>query len=647
MRRPALVVVWVLELWLALLLALVALAWIWSGSEGSLARSLQLANRFLPQGQQLLSEDVRGSLRAGGQIARLRWSMAGLSVEAQRVDVRWDPWELLSGRLRVQQLQVADLTIEDRRPASAEPLQDLVLPWHFDIALAVERLQWIGPPELRITDIRARYGHDGLQHVLRVDSAQFAQGRYQGDASLLARAPLTLTLDVNGKFDVPLGPRKIPLDARVTVRGPLARGTEPLHIVADLQPGATGAGPAAAAQAMRAHVRARILPWAPQPVVDGQARYSQLDLSALWPGAPRTRLSGEAQVQPRGSQWLARVQVDNTLPGPWDKALLPVTQARAVVVYAQGGWTIESLQAQAAGGTLDLQGHIATGTGASRGPDWQARASWSGINPALAHSQLAPARLGGTADARGDGQAVAFTASVAPTGVQPAASPLAGLRLQRASAQGRWVDGWLRLTDMQLHTDDASLQGPLDIQPASRSASGQLQLVVPGAQGQLGGKIAPREGAGSLALDVTDAARLTSWVRRLPRLSDAMALPDLRGKADLALQWQGGWQDLRDGLGSSTRVQATLRVPSLALHTPGQGAAPVLRVQDARLVLAGTAAALTLTSSGQLLRDTQVFTLQGLARGGRLPQGDWRLGVETLQAQLKDLETGRSPCKRP
>jgi hypothetical protein len=34
------------------LLALAALAWIWSGSEGSLARSLQLANRFLPQGQQ-------------------------------------------------------------------------------------------------------------------------------------------------------------------------------------------------------------------------------------------------------------------------------------------------------------------------------------------------------------------------------------------------------------------------------------------------------------------------------------------------------------------------------------------------------------------------------------------------------------------
>ena len=40
MRRPVLLVVWVLELWLAVVLALAALAWIWSGSAGSLAQAL-------------------------------------------------------------------------------------------------------------------------------------------------------------------------------------------------------------------------------------------------------------------------------------------------------------------------------------------------------------------------------------------------------------------------------------------------------------------------------------------------------------------------------------------------------------------------------------------------------------------------------
>ena len=71
MRRAGLLVVWVLELWLVLLLALAALVWIWSGSEGSLAQALPWATRFLPGGQQLVAEDVRGSVRAGRPLATI------------------------------------------------------------------------------------------------------------------------------------------------------------------------------------------------------------------------------------------------------------------------------------------------------------------------------------------------------------------------------------------------------------------------------------------------------------------------------------------------------------------------------------------------------------------------------------------------
>ena len=643
MRRPALLVVWVLELWLALLLALVALVWIWSGSEGSLAQALPWAGRFLPNGQQLVADEVRGSVRAGGQMARLRWSMPGLSVEGRDVEVRWDLWALLSGRVSLPQLQAAEVRVEDRRPASSEPLTELVLPMQVDVMLAIDRLRWIGPPEVQVTGLRGHYGYDGMQHALRVDSAQFAQGRYQGKASLLARAPLTLALEASGRVEVPLGPQKMLLDAAASLHGPLTRDAGPMQLTADLQPAAGSPGAAGGGvQAMRAHVTARILPWAAQPVVEAQARYSQLDLAVLWPDAPRTRLNGTAQVQPRGTQWQARVDLSNALPGPWDKGLLPVAQARASLAHTPGGWIVESLQAQAAGGQLDLQGRVADGAGSALARDWQALAQWTAINPALAYSTLAPARLGGSVDARSDGRSVRFSVAVQPAGVQPAASPLAGLRLQRANARGSWADGWLRLAELQVQTDDALLQGPLDIQPASRSASGQVQFTLPGAQGRLDGKIAPREGAGSLALDIADTTRLSAWLRRLPFLAEPSEWPDLRGKADLALQWQGGWQDLQDGLGSSTRVQATLRTPALALHTPQSGNVPALRVRDARLTLAGTAADLTIASTGQLLRDTQTLTLQAQARGGRLPQGDWRFAVDTLQAGLQGPpETGR------
>jgi translocation and assembly module TamB len=640
MRRPALLVVWVLELWLVLLLALAALAWIWSGSEGSLAQALPWAKRFLPVGQQLVADDVRGSVRAGGQVARLRWSMAGLSVEGRGVNVRWDFWDLVSGRIRLPQLEADELVVEDRRPASPEPLTELVLPLPFDVALAIGRLRWIGPPEVLVTGIRGQYAYDGTHHALRLDSAQFAQGRYRGKVSLLARSPLTLALDASGRVEVPLGPQKMLLDAQAALRGPLARSAGPLQLTADLQPAAGSPGATGGAQGMRAHVTARILPWAAQPVVDAQARYRQLDLSVLWPDAPSTRLDGSAQVQPRGTQWQARVDLDNTLPGPWDKGQLPVSQARAVVAHTPGGWVIESLQAQAAGGSFDLQGRLAEGTGSALARTWQARAQWTGINPALAYSPLAAARLGGNLDARSDGRSLAFNMAVQPAGVQPPASPLAGLRLQRATARGSWADGWLRLAEMQLQTDDAWVQGPLDIQPASRSANGQVQITLPGAQGRLEGKIAPREGTGSLALDISDTTRLSAWLRRLPVRAQPLALPDLRGKADLALQWQGGWQDLQDGLGSNTRVQATLRIPALALHTSPAGTEPALRVRDTRITLAGTAANLTLASSGQLLRDAQTVTLQAQARGGRLPQGDWRFAVDTLRADLNGPRDG-------
>jgi translocation and assembly module TamA len=92
MRRPALLVLWVLELWLALALALAALAWIWSGSEGSLAQALQWPNRLLPPTSSCRPTDVtRQPARRRPDRRRCAGRRADLSVEAQRVDVRWEP----------------------------------------------------------------------------------------------------------------------------------------------------------------------------------------------------------------------------------------------------------------------------------------------------------------------------------------------------------------------------------------------------------------------------------------------------------------------------------------------------------------------------------------------------------------------------
>ena len=632
-RRPVLLATWVLELWLALAAALLAAVWIWSGSEGSLATALQLAGRTLPAGHHLLTEEVRGSLREGGQIARLRWDNQGLSVEAQRIEVRWNLWSLLERRVVLERLQMAELTIDDQRPASSDTLSDLRLPLQFDVPVSVDRLRWVGPPELRAQALAGHYRYDGTRHALALASVQIAQGRYQGQATLLASAPLTLELQARGQVQVLVDTRPITLDASASLQGPLGGRQDTLQLVADLQPGAGAAGFLANTKSMRAHVTARLQPWAQQPVLEAQARFSQLNLAALWPDAPQTLLTGNGQVLPRGAQWQATLHATNGLAGPWDKHLLPVQQARAVVGWEAGSWNIESLRADSAAGTIDVQGRMEP---AGKSAGWQGHAELAGINPALLHSQLAPARISGNLQARSEGKRIDFTASLQPAGAQPAASPLVGLRLQRASTRGSWGDGWLRLPELMLQTDDASVQGSLELQPASRSGRAQLQLALPGAQGRVDGQLAPLDGGGDLSLDVSDAGRLSAWVRRLPQWPRDWTLPELQGRADLTLKWQGGWQALQTGSNTQPSVQALLRLPALALHTPGQDGASDLRVQGARIELMGTPGALTLTSSGELLHGLQRFSLQAQAHGARLPAGDWRMSLQSLKVDLRD-----------
>ena len=627
---------WVLELWLALVVALAAVLWIWTGSEGSLATALQLAARALPQDQQLLTENVRGNLRAGGQITRLRWVRQGLSVEARKIEFRWDPWALLERRLVVDAFRAGELVVDDQGPARAEPLQDLLLPIQLDVHLTAGQLRWLAQPGLQADAVTAHYHYDGSRHSLVLHGARLAQGRYHGQASLLARAPLTLDLQLQGQVQVPLAERQITLDAKASLVGPLASKQGPLALVADLQPGPGNSALPASARSMRAHLSARINPWAAQPVQDAQAHYSQLDLAALWPGAVRTLLTGDARVRPEGTGWQAKVDLVNTLPGPWDRHLLPLTKGQSVITFVQGGWNIESLRAEVAGGKLELQGRLDTPGAAPGTTSWQGAAQLTAIDPAQLHSRFAPARLGGTMQAESNGRSLAFKVLLQPGGMQPAASALAGLRLKHASARGSWADGWLRLQELAVQTDDASLQGPLDVQPAQGSGHGQLQIDLPGARGRLAGVLAPQDGNAELALDVADAGRLANWLRRLPFWPVAEPWPELHGKADLLLHWQGGWQSLQATRSDTPRIQAMLQIPSLRIQTPGTADTDALHLQGARITLAGTPDALTLSARTDGALGGTRLVLQAEAQGGRVPAGDWRLTLNSLKIDVQD-----------
>ena len=633
MQRIFSLLFWLLELPVIAVGALLLLFWFWSGSDESLASALNQAGRYLPAGQTLVAQDVRGSLRQGGHIGLLRWEKDGLAIEAKQIDLTWQPIHLLGRRLQLDTLHVTELSINDQSPASASaPLNELVWPFDVDLGFVVDRLRWAGPPALAAGGLAGHYEFDGKQHRLKLDQAQIAAGRYQAQATLLARGPMLLDLQVQGKVQAPMGGgRNIALDAAGSLRGPLTGIGTALDLSARLQPDKAGTD-----AGMSATVLARISPWATQPVLSAQTNFSQLNLAALWPDAPQTLLTGSARIQPQGNNWQGQLDLSNRLAGPWDKGRVPVDSARLQAEFASGHWNIQSLDADGAGGHVKAQGKLADAASLGALSGWQGQAQLQGLNPVLVHSQLAPARLDGMLQAAATGQAITFEATVQPAGQQPAASPLQGLRLQSAAAKGQWTGAWLLLQSLDIRTDDATLQGQLDLQPASNTARGQLQLALPGGEAKVSGQLGPQTGTGDLSLQIADAARASRWLARFPQAPRMLADFDVQGRAELALHWQGGWQQWQNGGGVAPVLQLNVQMPRVDWRTAQQTAAQAVQLRDFRAESSGYLGALSLTTSGNVLQGTQRAQLEAQAQGGRSVSGDWQLAVGLLRLQLQD-----------
>jgi translocation and assembly module TamB len=628
---------------LALLILLGGLG-VWSGASTSLATSLNQLTRFLPAGQTLEVKNVTGSLRGGGGIGWLRWQRGELSVEAREVSVAWGWRSLLDGDLRLGQLAVGQLRIDDRRTSAAPmPPTELNLPIKVDAPISVATLEWVGPPALKITGLKGHYTFDHKDHRLDIQQAQMSSGSYRLKGRLQAQAPMMLSLQLDGSLhaSVPAGGQAVTVQAHATIEGPLAGRDATLALQARLRPELK----AAPGQAMQADVTARLQPWQPQAVVQANAQWQALDLAALWPQAPRTRLDGEASVTPAGPDWRGDITLKNSLSGPWDKQRLPLERLNAKLVFVAEQWNIESLQAMGAGGRIEAQGKLTrtpmpSPNQATNNIHWQGSATAQGINPAALDSRLAATALDGQLTARQAGSGISFNVQLqpakgkvaAPRGASLSVRTLDGLRLKSVQAQGLWQAPALKLNTLAVQTEDAQLQGRLTLDSTSRATEGDLTLSLPGANAALAGQIASSRGLGKLSLNVTDAALAARWLRRWPGLGTALGDLSPQGAATLTGSWQGGWQHQGQGLA----LQATLRAPRLDLRTSDQPADTPWRLRDGQAELSGTLRALKLSVQGQAENATRRFALQAQAQGGRLSDGVWQATVDTAQLSAQD-----------
>lgn len=648
-----------------LVLALLAGLWWWSGSSSSLATVLAEVAKRLPPEQQLELRGVSGTLRAGGHIDWLRWSSPDLTVELHDTRLGWRLAPLLQGRLRLEPLQAAQLTITPAQASTPTPaptpLQQLVLPLPLALPFRIDRLTWNGPSPVAITNLTGSYRYDDQAHQLDIDRVTLAQGQYQLQARLLAHAPMQLQAHASGTVhtEVPGSSTPMALQAQATLQGTLAGSGALLHATAQLH----GALDAATAAPVRADLQAQITPWAAQPLQQASATLQALNLAALWPQAPRTQLRGSAQLEPQaGTGWHIAAQLRNALPGPWDRQQLPISALQASAQYDGAQWQLPKARIEVGPGSVELQGSYTPASHALQG-----RVQLQQLDPALLHSRLAAAPLNGTASARsdttdgsthssGNGSGtvrfdVALRAARVPgTPARTTRVPHApALRLDRLDAQGGWQGRQIDIAHLQLDALQAQLRArDLHLRLDTHAASGTLQLQIPGAHADVQGSLAPRTGGGNLHVQLQQAQATQRW---LASLGDWLPLPtalqtwQLAGDAQLQARWHGGWQALEQpsrqangtahpppaDSGNDFAVQATLTSTRLQLSPPADGSGAPTTLQRTSATLQASQAQATLALSTTLRHGTAQVQADTRASATSQGAGRWRARLEALQ----------------
>ena len=652
--------------------------WWWTGTDGSLATAL----RWLETSQPLTAKTATGSLRAGGHVDELHWLQDGLRVDARDITLAWQPWSMWQGTLKLNRLAVASVQVDDQRPPSptpATPPKALALPLSVELDdFSAGRLDMTGSASFAASNISGNYRYNGLQHQLDLKSAQVANGLYTGRAVLTAKEPLTLDASLAGALAVTLPDQKtlLPLAFQATAKGLLTELGVKAELQIATQPTAKGAKPI---PQPKASLTARVTPWAAQPLLQAAATFRDLDLAALWPGAPQTLLTGSAQVQPlaialakTGAAWALQLRLANALPGPLDQNRLPIDSLDAQGEWRNGAAMVRTLKARLGGGELMASGEwrdepttataATAATADTAASAWQLKATLKQVSPALLHSQMGPEPLDGRAEVQGQGALIRFDTSVqaaqagskstkaTKTARQGNTDLIAQLRLRQASATGSWdaqqSGGTLLLSALRVRTDDAELTGQVEVQPTDtnkRGGKGKLSFTAPGIEGRFNGELRQASGQGVFTLNARDAAKALQWVKKLPVVPASLLGASASGSAALDLSWQGGWLD--------PALQAKLDAPSIdwqpaaqkalaseAAQAAASGNPGLLKIRALQASLLGRLSQAQLSAQGHVEMDQRRYDLQISADGGRLKSANTALAASAWQGALKQFK---------
>lgn len=285
----------------------------------------------------------------GVQASGVEGTLLGGTLRMQQLQVRWSndqaaltlddlAWTGLRWRWRPREapelwlaLDVAELSARQATfvpgppssPPSDAPLKapgSLALPLQVTLGVAsVGRLQIDQQPPA--TDLRlAKLALDsraGAAHSLQSFSGQWQGVAVSASGQVAHAAPFETA--VQAALNPVAGGESPAWGAAIRAQGPL----EKLGVQATLR-----GVPAADKPAPSLDLRVDLMPFQPWPLGEVDLKTAELDLSALLPTAPQTRLDATTRVRSQGLDQpvSAAVRINNALPGRYDEGRLPVAQ---------------------------------------------------------------------------------------------------------------------------------------------------------------------------------------------------------------------------------------------------------------------------------------------------------------------------------
>ena len=313
--------------------------WWLAGSERGARTVAQQVEKYLPA---VKLSGVEGAVTGPLRIAEIRIDMPTRQIVLSQVEVDWDPRTLFDRHLHIRLLHAANLEVvaKDVDSPPLELPQDLHLP----LTIAIDRLQIdraaIAPVALADAVGSAsydgsRYKLDVAQIAVKTQGADPLSGAFKGSATLGATRPFVLDGEIAADAKGALQEQSFGADGTVRLAGSL----ETLKASVDLT--------VRQAKAMaRAAGSATMQLFAPSPLVEAALKLQGIDLAALRPELPHTRLDADIDLQNLDAGVVAII---NHEPGRYDQGRLPIRALRAQVDRRGGGFHFEQLVASLGG----------------------------------------------------------------------------------------------------------------------------------------------------------------------------------------------------------------------------------------------------------------------------------------------------------